>query len=252
MISGYTYVQDGVVNDYCFEECILSMRAACDEVVVGVAKSDDGTLERVEAIAVGGNTCPVRIVHYERVGPEERNPERLIAWLNNVRRHCQFPYQLALDADEVLPEWHVQQLKEHAKSKDCVWFDRLNFWGDTKRLAPAGHVCGEAVVRAGPTSLWMPSDEPRPEGEPEIRIRAIKTGMSIFHYGFIRKQEAFYRKSKFLQPVLVGSYDQRLVDAEASGKPWADTIEFDRPFGIYNGPHPAVAIQWLKERGYAP
>lgn len=246
MISGYTYVQDGVVNDYCFEECIRSMRAVCDEVVVGVAKSDDGTLERVEAIE------GVRIVHYERIGPEERSSMRFTDWLNNVRGHCTQPYQLALDADEVIPEWEAQRLRGYADAGSCVWFKRLNFWGSTTRLAPSGHVCGDAVVRGGPTELWMPSDEPHPEGEPEIRKRAIASSMAIFHYGFLRRDEAFYRKSRFLQPVLVGSYDQRLVDAEASGKPWVDTIEFDRPFGIYNGPHPAVAIQWLKERGYTP
>ena len=251
MISGYTYIQDGIANDYCFEECIRSLRQACDEVVIGVAESVDGTRERVEALSMEvGNT--IRIIPYERIGADERNPNRITAWMNNIRQHCRHPYQFALDADEVLPEWHIPTLRRHAKQKDCIWFARLNFWGNTVRLAPAGTVCGEAVVRAGPTYLWMPSDEPHPEGEPEIRQRAIHSGMAIFHYGFLRREDAFYRKSKFLQPLLVGSYDARLTEAEKSGQKWVDTIRFDRDFGSYTGPHPAVALNWLKDRGYTP
>jgi hypothetical protein len=96
----------------------------------------------------------------------------------------------------------------------------------------------------------MPSDEPRYEGEPEIRQRATRDPrLKFFHYGFIRRTAAFYAKSKVMQPALCNSYDERLERAERENISWFDTTEVGEllPF---DGAHPPVMKRWLEERGY--
>ncbi|HEX7024386.1 MAG TPA: hypothetical protein VF187_06180, partial [Gemmatimonadales bacterium] len=49
-ISGFTIVRNADVLDFPVEAGIRSILPICDEVVVNVGRSDDGTLERVRAI----------------------------------------------------------------------------------------------------------------------------------------------------------------------------------------------------------
>ncbi len=91
---------------------------------------------------------------------------------------------------------------------------------------------------------------------------AIDSELEIFHYGFIRKTAAFFQKARAIQEYLFGNYDNRLAEAERAlilsaeagnagnwmhdikGVEWIDRLV---PF---DGHHPLVARDWLKERGY--
>lgn len=161
--------------------------------------------------------------------------------------------QLTLDADEVLyPESHGP-IREAAARGECRWFHRYNFWGDTKHLAPHGRVCGEQVVRLAPTSMWMCSDEPHPEGEAEIRLKAgwppnATDDFKIAHLGFLRKSECFPLKVRAVNGAFFGGYDDRLQRAEDEGVHWSTYCPFDLPLRDFDGAIPEVAHQWLKDR----
>ena len=49
-VCGFSFVRNGVSFDYPFEEAIRSVLPLCDEVIVAVGNSVDGTIERVKAI----------------------------------------------------------------------------------------------------------------------------------------------------------------------------------------------------------
>lgn len=251
MISGYIAVRDGVELDFCFIEAIKSLIPICDEVLVADFGSRDDTIEQVKKIG----DSRVRII----TRPRTEIVRDLHWWtdiLNWARSQLSYDYQMTLDADEVLSEKAYPLIREAAKSERCLWFNRWNFWSDAQHLAPAGRVCGEAVVRAGPSHLFMCSDEPYPNGEPEIRKLAgnrnnIPNELSVFHYGFLRKQEALIQKCEInLQAFFGASQDERLIRAQAEGRPWQELCPFDRPLQDYHGEHPLVAHEWLRERGY--
>jgi hypothetical protein len=50
-ISGFTIVRNAELLDFPVEESIRSILPLCDEVVVNLGRSEDGTLDRVRAIA---------------------------------------------------------------------------------------------------------------------------------------------------------------------------------------------------------
>lgn len=259
MISGYVCVRNMFDLDYCADLAVKSLLPVCDEVLISDGQSTDGTYEFFRNWA---RTEPkIRLVTYPWPNPH-RDITWWTTWLNSAREQLAHPWQLQLDADEVLDPVSYPAIKALADfgtnyGNTALWFERLNFWRDAQHLAPKGRVCGDQVVRFGPSDLWMPSDEPHPEGEPEIRKRAgwpPDGGRSrrIFHYGFLRREEAMIEKVRVVNGAFFGTMDDRLVKAEADGTPWVDSIDIGAPLQEFYEPHPEIAHAWLHERGYNP
>lgn len=251
-ISGYICCSNAVKLDYCLRESALSLIPVCDEVVLCIGCCDDGTHEIAEELVKLDDR--VRIVEYPYHLPV-RDIHFWTDWLNYARERLTHPMQLTLDADEVLYPRSYGPILDAASRGECKWLKRYNFWGDTKHTAPHGRVCGEQVVRLGPTALWMPSDEPHPEGEPEIRKRAgwppnADDSMAIAHLGFLRKPDAFFGKVRAVNGAFFGSYDERLERAEAEGVHWSTYCPFDIPLLDHPGDIPEVAHDWLCARGH--
>ncbi len=49
-ISGFTFIRNGNILGYPFVPSIRSLLPLCDEIIVNVPRSTDGTLESVKAI----------------------------------------------------------------------------------------------------------------------------------------------------------------------------------------------------------
>lgn len=245
--SGYVCVRNARIFDYGVVEAVKSLLPVCDEVVVCDGESEDDTREMVESIG----DSRIRLITYPWQNPVA-DDRFWVKWLNYARERLAFNYQITLDADEVLAETSYDKVRSLAESGECGIFTRHNFWNDAKHLAPFNTVCGDTVARCGPSSLYCPSDEPYPAVEPNIRTHAeLHNELEIFHYGFIRKPDAFVRKSKAVQVMFMGSCDRRITDMEESGKPWTERDYFEgKPLRDFSGVHPAIAVPWLRERGY--
>ena len=248
MISGYTISRDCIAHDYCIEECVRSMLQFCDEVVVGDAMSKDGTRELVADI-----DPRVRIVDYPRHENLNNARDFVVRWMNATRDHLRGDYQFYLDADEVVGLRGIGDLIDAREKGAALEVNRLNFWGGTEGTVADGEICGKWVIRSGRASMWMPMDCPNLHPRDKEAYQSFqRSGIEVFHYGFLRRPEAFFRKSKFFQRALVGDYDPRLTQAESDGVPWHSRIALQRPLDPFSGSHPSVAIPWLRARGYNP
>lgn len=248
--SGYTIVHNAVKGDYCIVECIRSLIPCCDEVVVGEAASDDGTAELLRDTFA---TEPkVRIVAQPWTQPV-RDIRWFVNWINQTRTLLKHENQLMLDADEVLDERAYPIIQDAARTGKALWFERINYIKDCRTVIGHGETCGHLVVRFGPTAMWMPSDEPyeSPDQEPEIRKVAtfIDPPPILHHFGFLRRNEAMFEKTRVNLTGFFGDLDQRLVQAEAEGKHWQHYAKHKLPYLTYNGPQPAHCMEWLRERG---
>lgn len=257
-ISGYICIRNMFALDYCSELSVKSLLPICDEVLISDGESTDGTREFFDLWAQ--REPKIRVETYTWPNPH-RDITWLVNWLNAARLQLRYPLQLQLDADEVLDSLSYPAIRasaaEYPSGRAALWFERLNFWQDAQHLAPKGHVCGDQVVRFGPSHLWMPSDEPHPEGEPELRVRAGwppngDRTRRIFHYGFLRKEQAMIDKVRVVNGAFFGTMDARLEKAEAAGTPWLNEVELAAPLQDFNEPHPELAHAWLRERGYNP
>lgn len=247
-LSGLVCVRNGLKLDYCWREAAFSLVPICDEVVICDADSDDGTSASI--FEVTQSDSRIRSINYPWPNPHQ-DDKFWVKWLNWARQHLLGKMMIQLDADEVLDPGGYQKITELKNAGRCALFQRLNFWKDAQHLAPHNRCCGTMVARLGPTSLYLPSDEPSPAVEPNIRTNAEwHPQLRIFHYGFIRKPDAFVRKSVEVQNMFFGSVDRRITDMQLEGKRWDERDYFDIPLEDYHGSHPQVAHAWLRERGH--
>ncbi len=258
-LGGNVCIRDGNKLDYCWRECIQSLLPVCDLVVVCDGGSTDDTLEEIRAWCE--REPKLRLCCYDWPNPKG-DIDFWVNWLNTCREHIPCTHQIQLDADEILDEHSYHAVRRYADDgqRHTLRCKRLNFWRDHRHLIPPGVCCGHEVVRLAPIDMWLPSDGAHVKGETAVR-EAVDSPIQIFHYGFLRKREAFFEKAKALQSYFFDGYDQRLVDVErklilegenAKGN-WMqeiDGIEWKDNLIPYDGPHPPVAHHWLKERGY--
>lgn len=251
MISGFTYVRNGLELDYCFELCIQSMLPFCDEVVVCDRDSTDGTAEILREMAA--RDPRLRIINMPWDEPHAKL-DFLVEWMNYTRKHLQYENQLYLDADEILDPSSGPLLREIPQG-EARTFHRLNFWRNGRTIIPHGHTCSHLVVRFGPSHLRSTSDEIYAPGhfpgpEPHIRrISSVDERLRIFHYGFLRKRQALFDKCRVVLKGFFGGYDERLVEAEKHpDRPWQEFCFHTAPYLEYQGEHPRMAVSWLKER----
>lgn len=249
-ITGITYTYNAIERDYCLEQCIRSMLPICDEVIVVDCGSTDGTIELIDSI-------PKTRRIYHPFDLSTQGPRWLWKCINYARMQARTPYILQLDGDELIHEADYDVIREHVWTGRPCWFWRHNFWIDAKHELIEGRVVGTKVVRLAPTHYWLPSDEPHTP-EPPVRHEAIPLAVGgrrarVFHYGMIRRPEAFVIKGREMTKGYTGTADQRLDYFLTEGK-----AAYNR-FGIkphevldYTGTHPELIHQWLRDRGHTP
>lgn len=258
-LSGYTITRNCISLDYCYELTIQSLLPVCDEVVVCDSDSTDGTRERLDVWAK--EEPKLRVINYPWPGVNGRLGA-ISEWVNYARGFLNHPLQLHLEADEVFGDDVGSELRficelNLTSRTNCgpFWFSRLNFIKDAHHLIPPGTVCGNRVVRYGPSNMWMPLDCPINGHSQEMFENAVSVNehrLNIFHYGFIRRTQAYYDKCRVMQPLMLNDHDKRLDEAEQAGTPWIDKYPELTPDKLipWKGQHPKIAHGWLAERGY--
>lgn len=241
-------MRDGDSKDYCWRAAVQSLLEVCDTVTICDGGSTDGTMEA--ALDWSRRESRVRVIHFPWPNPKGE-PHFWVSWLNWCRELIHNFWHIQLDADEVLYESSIPWILEFTKEKRLAsaWCERINFFGDLHHTIPRDKVCGWRVARLASQSLWMPTDYPHPDGEELCRI-AVESPVKIAHYGFVRRLDALFAKSKDYQGWTMGSYDSRLVEVEAKGSGYKG-IEASSGWtaDLWQGSQPKAALPWLKERG---
>lgn len=253
-LGGNVCIRDGNKLDYPWRESVSSLLPVCDVVVVCDGGSTDGTLEEIREWCK--RQPKLRLCCYPWTDPKA-DIDFWVRWLNWAREHVPCSHHIQLDADEVLDERSYPIVLEYAKTapRDTLKCQRLNFWKDHRHLIPHGVCLGHEVVRLAPQDMWLPSDGVHPLGAETVAM-SNPSKIRIFHYGFLRRREAYFEKAKLLHGYFFNTYDPRMTKAEEDtehGGNWMEKIEnveWTKNLIPYNGHHPIIAHQWLRERGY--
>jgi len=246
-IGGSIFVRRAIRYDYCIREAINSLLGICDEVVVADCQSDDGTYEMLHEMASKEKRIKLHRHPWKPVAG------RGGAWLADVANYARealtTDYHIGLQADEVLHEGDYHLIKRAAESNARCLVTRINFWLDHRRYLPVGEKVGSKIVRLAPKSVewWGDAESLKPDGT-EVDLTAVH----IFHYGFIRKLDAFVDRSISIQTEWhgEGNHDKLFDRIKAEGKqPLIDHFPVEK-LVKFRGSHPKFAAEWLKERGY--
>lgn len=251
-VSGFSYIRNGFKYDYPFIESIKSILAVCDEFIIAVGESVDGTKEAIEAL----NSPRIKIIdtvwdNELRIGGKIFSQQANIA-LDNITGDWAFHIQ----ADEAIHENDLKKIYaamekyQHNERIEGFLFDFLNFYGGYKYIGVTRrwHRKEIRVVRNRPEIRSYrdsqgfriyPSREHWENGHPGRPLRVIKPDVPVYHYGYARHPvlmqkkynyfNSFWHDDKWLKENNIREeFDYSLID---------DVVEF-------SGTHPEV----MKER----
>lgn len=242
-LSGFTMVRNATLLDFPLEACIRSLLPVVDEYVVNVGASDDDTLDRVRAIG----SPKIRIV--ESVWDRSRGPAMLADETERARQACTGDWGIYIQADEVLADGAAERLadaarRHHANPRvEGLLVEYRHFYGgfDTIATNRSWYRRECRAVRLDP-ALGIHSFRDAQGfrvGADDRRIRAVRTGAVMHHYGWARP--AWALQAKRTEDLTIYPWRQR-QDPNRPLLPWFPGIV---PF---TGAHPEVAEEWIAAR----
>ena len=249
-ISCFTILRDGNRLGYPYIESIRSVLPICDEFVVAVGDSDDGTLEALKAL----NEPKLRLI-----------PTR---WNENCRAHgfvlgqqkmiaqynCTGDWAFYLESDEIVHEDDLDRLHGamshylEDREVEALAFDYHHFYGDAQHInvSPAAYRKAARILRndiraIAPDGLyWAVIKDKTWHGSRNKRRtrypRAAALNIPIYHYGNCRHARLL------------------LAKAEAGNQYWQHREAFNSVYGDidpqaiapFEGKHPKLIREWLE------
>jgi hypothetical protein len=248
VLSGFTIVRNAVTLDFPIVPAIRSILPICDEVVVNVGRSDDGTRELVAAIG------DPRIRIQDSVWDASVGGATLAVETNRAMAACRGTWGVYVQADEVLHETGAAILRDAVQTWDRddrvegLLVDYHHFYGDLHTVATNRHWyrrevrvvrLGRDIRSYGDAQGFRVGDEPR-------RVRARPTGAQMFHYGWARPPEMLRHKHAAFQELFT-ELAEKIERRRALPQ-----LEWTPGLRRFTGRHPAAAAQWVAERDRAP
>jgi hypothetical protein len=239
MLSGFTIVRNAVSLDYPILPALRSILGICDEVVVNVGRSADGTRDLV----TGLGEPRVRVI--DSVWDFSRGSRVLAEETERAMRACRGAWGLYIQADEVLHETGAAFLEEGVRAWDAdarvegLLVDYRHFYGDFDTVATNRHWYRREVrcVRLdGDIHSYQDAQGFR-VGPGLRRVRARATGAQMFHYGWARAPQSLTHKLAVSQEIFT----------EAAGRP-AGELAWTPLLRRFDGAHPRVVEEWIAAR----
>ena len=236
-LSLYTYVRDGLFYDFHLLSMLRHHLPLADEIVVAEGFSTDGTYE-----AIQGLDPKIQIVRADFGAMTD------MGWYGRckdvARVRCTGDWCIYLDADEFIPDWDFQRLRETLETTrdELIPLGFLNFYGNYR------------VLHRNPQKVHWPVykfmvHRNRPDIEfwgdgSNVRIRGMEhqpPGQFDFwchHFGFVRNPARLRQKWREQKRMYGGRPGLSLPSVVFDLLPhrWDDP-DYMPDLGIYEGPY---------------
>lgn len=266
-VSGFSYIRNGLTYSYPFMEAIQSILPVCDEFIMVVGDSNDGTREAI----LGLNNPKIKIV--DTIWDENsRKGGHIFSQQANIGLdHCTGDWCFHIQADEVIHEKDLAGIREamelnlNNSKVEGFLFHFLNFFGDYKHFAPSRryHNREIRIVRNDKNiRSYRDSQGFRRFNEPGnylnekgTKLHVKELDATVFHYSYVKhpkdqvKKTVEFGKRWVTDDASLQSYAEK----NKSGYDYAGQIDILQPF---LGTHPAImkktidSINW--EFNYDP
>ncbi|HEX9282247.1 MAG TPA: hypothetical protein VF882_00535 [Gemmatimonadales bacterium] len=244
MLSGFTIVRNAVKLDFPIVPAIRSILGICDEVVVNVGKSEDGTRDLVTSIG----DPRVRILDTE--WDFTKKNLMLSTETRRAMDACRGSWGVYIQADEVLHERGARILKEQVAEWDRdervegLLVRYYHFYGGFDTIATNRHWYRREVrcVRLGGDVRPYQGAQGFRVGPAHRKIRARLTDAEMFHYGWARSARAIHEKHEISKRIYPWSAERSAAEQARGSLGWTPLLR------RFTGTHPAVAREWIAAR----
>ena len=233
IVSGFTIVRNALKFSYPVLASIRSILPICDEFIVNVGDSEDGTLDLIRSL----DSPKIRII--QTVWNMAQGSTVLSEQTNIALNECQGDWAFYVQSDEVIHEQDLPRLKKcmhehlHNTAVDALRFKWLHFYGSfwRYRIDAGWYQKQDRIIRNNGRveSFGDAFAFRRKDGQP---LHSVQTKCLLYHYGWVNTVEDMYRRCA--NAAQIGYQDVAKNDALSQG--YGDLNRFP----AYGGTHPAV------------
>jgi hypothetical protein len=195
-LYGFTLLRNGIHYDYPYKESLQSLLGLCDEVVLALGDSHDGTdkaLQHWKNLAIVPTTWDESL----RQGGTILSQQTNLA-LSELRKRRKTGWGIYLQADEVLHEKDYDLIRRGIAEADKVGADvlsfrYLHFWQSYNQIA-----IGERWYPQEIRAVRLDSDV-QSFGDAQSFTgwrKRLEIDATVYHYGHVREAGAYARKKK--------------------------------------------------------
>ncbi|PIP95787.1 MAG: hypothetical protein COW00_02630 [Bdellovibrio sp. CG12_big_fil_rev_8_21_14_0_65_39_13] len=245
LLSGFSFIKNGLTLGYPFVESIKSIASFCDEVVINVGfddpnlVQDDGTYK---LICENFSSPKFKIIK-NWWDPNVSSKGLILSQQTNLAlKECTGKYCQYIQGDEVIHEDDIELIKSSIQElelrKDCdgLVFQYLHFYGNTNIIKRTRNVYRREIrlIRNNKKIVsWLDAQGFRYQDE--TKIKCLETRARIFHYGWARKETIMNDKVKSFSKLYHGSNHQN------------SNFQYQRIWGLqpFKETHPSIMKDWI-------
>jgi glycosyltransferase involved in cell wall biosynthesis len=253
-VSGFTLIRNGTRFDYPYLESLRSLLPLVDELVVNVGLGDDDTIDRVQELAQECGKIVIFESKWPLDDPEKKKGGMILSEQTNLALdRCTGDWCVYLQADEILHEADYPHLRaafeEAPTAAEGLLFDYVHFYGsfDVVQQSRSAYRREVRAIRrsSGARSVGDAQSFRKSDGS---KLRVIRSGARIFHYGWVRPPEKMKEKTFFFDQLYHGTPTGK---QQREGVPHTgDNYRYKKFWGLrrFSGSHPAAMRERIDKK----
>ena len=251
-VTGFTFIRNAVKYDYPVVEAIRSILPVCDDFVVSVGKSDDGTYELIKAI----DKQKITIIESVWDDSPELKKEGKVFAVETNKAFRSIPddsdWAFYIQGDEVIHEKYLDTIyssMERWKEDDLVeglLFSYLHFYGsyDYVGISPNWYSHEIRVVR-NDKAIYSYRDAQGFRIGDNKKLKVNPVDAYVYHYGWVKEPVTMNKKVE-------NSYsyysDKKLPETVSSGQMF-DFSSIDA-LSLFAETHPQVMKERIEHKNW--
>ena len=251
-VTGFTFIRNAVKFDYPVAEAIRSVLPVCDNFVVAVGNSDDGTRELIAGI----DSDKVRIVDTVWDNSPEMNTGGRVFAAETDKALRAIPedseWAFYIQGDEAVHEKFLETIRismekwKDNESVDGLLFNYLHFYGsyDYVGISPRWYNNEIRIVR-NDRSIYSYRDAQGFRKGDNRKLNVKPVDACIYHYGWVKEPGIMMDKVKNASTFYI---DNQWIKKVSDG----NTFDYSRIDALsrFEGTHPAVMIERIKRKNW--
>jgi glycosyltransferase involved in cell wall biosynthesis len=249
-VSGFTFVRNAIRFDYPVVESISSILPVCDEVIVAVGQSEDGTRGLIESIG----SPKIRII--DTIWDESlRKGGEVLAVETNKAFDAVAPdatWAFYIQADEVFHEKFIPSMKaamekwEDHPSVEGLLLDYIHFYGSYDYFGDSRNWYRREVrvIRNDKTiRSYKDAQGFRKNGRP---LNVKPAGATMHHYGWVKPPDSQKTKLRYFHTLW---HDEEWLHRNKKRIEGFDYSQIDS-LARFSGTHPEVMKKRIAEKNW--
>jgi hypothetical protein len=248
-VAGFTFIRNAIKFDFPVVEAIQSILPICDEFIVAVGDSEDGTLELIQSI----DSEKIRIIETVwDMSPENlkcnvfaQETDKAFRAVSSDSDWCFY-----IQSDEIVHEKYLDNIKNamelHLKNSavDGLLFRYKHFFGSYDYVgASLRWYRNEVRIVRNRADIFSYRDAQSFRKNPNNKLKVKTIDAEVYHYGYVREPKSFAEKLNFQDKLYHGDGVKQREEAYDFSK------EADAVFP-FEGTHPQVIQKRIAQKSW--